>query len=292
MLFALGVGDQVLAVTHECDYPPQAAGKRHLTRSLVPAGLSAREIDAEVRRLTGEGRHLYELDEPALRELDVDLIVTQAVCEVCAVSYDEVVAVAARLPTRPRVISLDPSNLADVLADIPRLGEATGVAEKAIALRSDLEQRLERVRVAVEGASRPRVLAIEWLDPPFIGGHWVPQMIEIAGGTDVLGVPGAKSRTAEWDELSASAPDVIVAMPCGWDATRARAEVEIRATEVAAIGAERIWAVDAAASFSRPGPRLVEGTELIAHLLHPDRVDAPHGVAFEPAPLPAPAGRS
>ena len=292
MLFALGVGDQVLAVTHECDYPPEAAGKRHLTRSLVPAGLSANEIDAEVRRLTGEGRHLYELDEPALRELEVDLIVTQAVCEVCAVSYDDVVAVAARLPTRPRVISLDPSNLAEVLADVPRLGEATGVAEKAIALRSDLEQRLERVRVAVEGASRPRVLAIEWLDPPFIGGHWVPEMIEIAGGTDVLGVPGAKSRTAEWDELAASAPDVIVAMPCGWDATRARAEVEIRATEVAAIGAERIWAVDAAASFSRPGPRLVEGTELIAHLLHPDRVDAPHGVTFEPAPLPAPAGRS
>ena len=292
MLFALGVGDQVLAVTHECDYPPQAAGKRHLTRSLVPAGLSAREIDAEVRRLTGEGRHLYELDEPALRELDVDLIVTQAVCEVCAVSYDDVVAVAARLPTRPRVISLDPSNLAEVLADVPRLGEATGVAEKAIALRSDLEQRLERVRVAVEGASRPRVLAIEWLDPPFIGGHWVPEMIEIAGGTDVLGVPGAKSRTAEWDELAASAPDVIVAMPCGWDATRARAEVETRATEVATIGAERIWAVDAAASFSRPGPRLVEGTELIAHLLHPDRVDAPHGVTFEPAHLPAPAGRS
>ena len=292
MLFALGVGDQVLAVTHECDYPPEAAGRRHLTRSLVPAGLSAKEIDAEVRRLTGEGRHLYELDESTLQELDVDLIVTQAVCEVCAVSYDDVVAVAARLPTRPRVISLDPSNFAEVLADVPRLGEATGVAEKAIALRSDLEQRLERVRVAVEGASRPRVLAIEWLDPPFIGGHWVPEMIEIAGGTDVLGVPGAKSRTAEWDELAASAPDVIVAMPCGWDATRARAEVEIRATEVAAIGAERIWAVDAAASFSRPGPRLVEGTELIAHLLHPDRVDAPHGVTFEPAPLPAPAGRS
>ena len=292
MLFALGVGDQVLAVTHECDYPPEAASRRHLTRSLVPAGLSAGEIDAEVRRLTGEGRQLYELDESTLQELDVDLIVTQAVCEVCAVSYDDVVAVAARLPTRPRVISLDPSNLAEVLADVPRLGEATGVAEKAIALRSDLEQRLERVRVAVEGASRPRVLAIEWLDPPFIGGHWVPEMIEIAGGTDVLGVPGAKSRTAEWDELAASAPDVIVAMPCGWDATRARAEVEIRATEVAAIGAERIWAVDAAASFSRPGPRLVEGAELIAHLLHPDRVDAPHGVAFEPAPLPAPAGRS
>src|SRR5689334_10918341 len=141
MLFALGLGDQVVAVTHECDYPPEAAGKRHLTRSLVPEGLSAGQIDAEVRRLTGEGRHLYELDEAALRELDVDLIVTQAVCEVCAVSYDDVVAVAARLPTRPQVLSLDPSNLAEVLADVPRLGEAAGVADRAIRLRADLQGR-------------------------------------------------------------------------------------------------------------------------------------------------------
>jgi iron complex transport system substrate-binding protein len=190
------------------------------------------------------------------------------------------------------VISLDPSNLAEVLADVPRLGEAIGVAEKAIALRNDLEQRLERVRVAVEGASRPRVLAIEWLDPPFIGGHWVPEMIEIAGGEDVLGVAGAKSRTAEWGELIGSQTDVVVAMPCGWNAVQARGEVEGRAAQVAAIGAERIWAVDAAASFSRPGPRLVEGTELLAHLLHPDRVGAPQGVDFEMVPLAAPAGRS
>ncbi len=292
MLFALGLGDQVVAVTHECDYPPEAAGKRHLTRSLVPGGLSAGQIDAEVRRLTGEGRHLYELDERALRELDVDLIVTQAVCEVCAVSYDDVVAVAARLPSNPRVISLDPSNLAEVLADLPRLGEATGAADRARALREDLERRLERVRAAVEDVTRPSVLALEWLDPPFIGGHWVPEMIEIAGGEDVLGVAGTKSRTADWDELVAAAPDVIVAMPCGWDAAHARVEVESRAAQVAGIGPERIWAVDAAASFSRPGPRLVEGTELLAHLLHPDRVDAPEGVLFQPVPLPAPAGRS
>ena len=169
-----------------------------------------------MRRLTGEGRHLYELDEPTLGELDIDLIVTQAVCEVCAVSYDDVVAVAARLPSLPQVISLDPSNLADVLADVPRLGEAAGVADRAIALRNELERRLEDVRAAVEGGPRPRVLALEWLDPPFIGGHWVPEMIGIAGGQDVLGVAGAKSRTAEWDELAASAPDVIVGMPCGW----------------------------------------------------------------------------
>ena len=292
MLFALGLGDQVVAVTHECDYPPEAAAKRHLTRSLVPsytdtaatntaAGPTAGEIDAAVRRLISEGRHLYELNEPALAELDVDLIVTQAVCEVCAVSYDDVVAVASRLPSRPRVISLDPSNLEEVLSDIPRLGEATAVADRAIALRDDLERRLEDVRRAVAGASRPGVLALEWLDPPFIGGHWVPEMIEIAGGRDVLGIAGVKSRTAEWDEIAEARPDVVVAMPCGWDAAQARAEVRGHPAEVAAIGAERIWAVDAAASFSRPGPRLVEGTELLAHLLHPDRVDAPHGVPFE-----------
>ena len=287
MLFALGLGDQVVAVTHECDYPPEAAGKPHLTRSLVPAGLSAGEIDAAVRRLTGEGRHLYELDEPALAELEVNLIVTQAVCEVCAVSYDDVVAVAERLPTRPRVVSLDPSNLAEVLADVPRLGEAAGVADRAARLRADLGRRLETVRRAVEGAARPTVLALEWLDPPFIGGHWVPEMIEIAGGEDVLGVAGRKSRTAEWDEIAAAKPEVVVAMPCGWDARQARSEVEGHAREVAAVGADRIWAVDAAASFSRPGPRLVEGTELLAHLLHPDRVDAPAGVPFERVAEPA-----
>jgi iron complex transport system substrate-binding protein len=290
MLFALGLGDQVVAVTHECDYPTEAAGKRHLTRSLVPAysaatknaaGPTAGEIDAEVRQLTREGRHLYELDEPTLAELEVDLIVTQAVCEVCAVSYDDVIAVAGRLPSRPRVISLDPSNLAEVLADVPRLGEATGVADRAAALHEDLARRLQAVGRAVAGVRRPTVLALEWLDPPFIGGHWVPEMIEIAGGRDVLGVAGEKSRTAEWDELAASSPDVVVAMPCGWDARRARSEVDAHAAEVADIGAERIWTVDAAASFSRPGPRLVEGTELLAHLLHPDRVAAPLGVPFE-----------
>jgi iron complex transport system substrate-binding protein len=297
MLFALGLGDQVVAVTHECDYPPEAAGRRRLTRSLVPEGLSAGQIDTEVRRLRGEGRHLYELDEHTLAGLDVDLIVTQAVCEVCAVSYDDVVAVAARLPTRPQVISLDPSNLAEVLDDVRRLGEAVGVVDRGIRLRDDLGRRLDQVRTAVAGVagvagvSRPRVLALEWLDPPFIGGHWVPEMIEIAGGQDVLGVAGAKSRTAKWDELAASEPSVLVAMPCGWSARQARSEVEAHAAEVAGVGAERIWAVDAAASFSRPGPRLVEGTELLAHLLHPDRVQAPAGVSFELGPAVAPAGR-
>jgi iron complex transport system substrate-binding protein len=289
MLFALGLGEQVVAVTHECDYPPEAADKPHLTRSLVPAGLSAGEIDAEVRQLTGEGRHLYELDEPTLAELGVDLIVTQAVCEVCAVSFDDVVAVAARLPRKPRVISLDPSNLDEVIADVEHLGETAGVPERAAQLARKLERRLENVRAAVAGADRPEVLALEWLDPPFIGGHWVPEMIEIAGGRAVLGVPGEKSRTAEWEEITACGAEVVVGMPCGWDAVQARAEIEGHADRIDEIGAKAIWAVDAAASFSRPGPRLVAGTELLAHLLHPDRVEASAGVAFERVPVPQPA---
>ncbi len=292
MLFALGLGDQVVAVTHECDYPPEAAGKRHLTRSLVPEGLSAGEIDAEVRRLTGEGRHLYELDEPTLAELDVDLIVTQAVCEVCAVSYDDVVAVAARLPSGPRVISLDPSTLDEVIADVDRLGEATGVPGGAAELRADLQRRLARVREAVAGAERPKVLALEWLDPPFVGGHWVPEMIEIAGGRDVLGVAGEKSRTAEWEEIVHSGAEVVVGMPCGWNAAQARVEIESHTDRIGQVGAGAIWAVDAAASFSRPGPRLVEGTELLAHLLHPDRVEASDGVPFERVAVDARARES
>jgi iron complex transport system substrate-binding protein len=287
MLFVLGLGDQVVAVTHECDYPPEAVSKRHLTRSLVPEDLSAGEIDAAVRRLTGQGRHLYELDEPALAELDVDLIVTQALCEVCAVSYDDVVAVAARLPSEPQVISLDPDDLGEVLDDIDRLGQVAGVADRADELRRSLEERLDAVRSAVEGADRPRVLPLEWLDPPFTGGHWVPEMIEIAGGEPLLCVRGGKCPTSEWDEIAASQPEVVVAMPCGWDAAQARTEVEEHSAEIAATGAARIWAVDGAASFSRPGPRLVDGTELLAHLLHADRVEPPEGVPFEAVPVPA-----
>ena len=281
MLFALGLGDQVVSVTHECDYPPEAASKRHLTRSIIPEGLDAGRIDEAVREAVGAGRHLYELDEGALRELEPDLIVTQAVCEVCAVSYDDVRAVAARLPSRPEVISLDPGTLADVLADMPRLGQAANAAEAAAELHTDLGRRLDAMRTATDTAEPVRVVALEWLDPVFIGGHWIPEMIEIAGGRDPLGTAGQKSRTAGWEELREARPEVVVAMPCGWDAARARQELLDHRDDVEQLGAQRVFAVDAAASFSRPGPRLVEGTELLAHLLHPDRVAAPDGVDFQ-----------
>lgn len=291
MLFALGLGDSVAAVTHECDFPPEAVAKPHLTRTVIPEGLSTREIDAEVKRVTGEGRALYELDEERLAELDVDLIVTQAVCEVCAVSYDDVVAVAARLPSRPRVISLDPSSLAEVLADVERLAEAAGRPQAGRELRAALEGRLAAVRERVAGESRPRVLALEWLDPPFLGGHWVPEMIEIAGGEALLSRPGEKSREVDWEELAGSRPDAAVVMPCGYYVAESRRQAEENAAGLAAVDGSRTWVVDAASSFSRPGPRLVDGVELLAHLLHPDRVPPPAGVGFEPfeAAQPAPS---
>jgi iron complex transport system substrate-binding protein len=274
MLFALGLGDRVAAVTHECDYPPGAEQLPHLTRSVIPEGLDAAEIDRAVRERTGSGESLYELDEDVLAELDVDLIVTQAVCEVCAVSFDDVRAAAERLPTKPEVVSLDPSTLGEVLADIPRLAEAAGVSEAGDQLAAELGERLEAVEGAVEGAPRPPVAALEWLDPVYIGGHWVPQMIELAGGLDVLGLPGEKSRTAEWDEIEAVAPEVVLSMPCGYYAEQAAAETMRWRRRLSLLGA-RVIAVDAAAYFSRPGPRLVDGVELLAHLLHPELVPAP-----------------
>jgi len=275
MLFALGLGDRVAAVTHECDYPPGAEQLPHLTRSVIPEGLGAAEIDAAVRERTGRGESLYELDEDTLESLDVDLIVTQAVCEVCAVSFDDVRAVAERLPTQPEVISLDPSTLGEVLADVPRLAAAAGADDAGEQLAGEAAERIEAVERAVEGAPRPRVAALEWLDPVYIGGHWVPQMIELAGGEDALGLPGEKSRTAEWGEVEAAMPEVVVSMPCGYYAEQAAAETMRWRGHIAQARPRAVFAVDAAAYFSRPGPRLVDGVELLAHLLHPEQVPAP-----------------
>jgi iron complex transport system substrate-binding protein len=279
-LFALGLGDQVVAVTHECDHPERVRDLPRLTRSVIPAGLEPDEIDTRVRELTGRGDPLYELDEAALARLAPDLIVTQALCAVCAVSYEDVGAVAARLPSRPAVLSLDPATLGEVLDDLIRLADATGDRKRGEALRASLEARLRRVREAVAGAARPRVATLEWLDPPYAGGHWVPEMVEIAGGTSVAGEPGRDSRVVDWEELAAARPDVAVAMPCGLYVDGAAEQALRRRERLESLGAARIIAVDAAASFSRPGPRLVDGVELLAHLLHPDRVPAPLGLRF------------
>jgi iron complex transport system substrate-binding protein len=280
MLFALGLGDKVVAVTHECDYPAAARSLPQLTRTVLPSGLGAAEIDRAVKARVAEGQALYELNEELLAELAPDLIVTQAVCAVCAVSYEDVLEVAARLPSEPRVLQQDPSTLGEMLEDVIRLGEAAGIPQQAHELRGELEGRLATVRAAVAGAALPRVIALEWLDPPYVGGHWIPEMISIAGGEDVAGPPGLKSPEVSWGELSGLNPDVAIAMPCGWYVKDSQAQAIAYWDQLEALGAQRVYAVDAASTFSRPGPRLIDGVELLGHLLHPDLVEPPGNIGF------------
>jgi iron complex transport system substrate-binding protein len=276
MLFALGVGDEVTAVTHECDHPPPARALPKVTRDVIGQGLPPAEIDRAVRELTEQGKAIYELDEAALRRLQPDLIVTQELCAVCAVSYDDVRAVADRLDSKPKVLALDPRTLGEVLGDARTLAQATGAKDAAVTLVQDAASRIDRVRLAVRAAEPVRVAALEWLDPVFVAGHWTPQLIEYAGGLDLLGMPGEPSERRSWEDVRATAPEVVVVMPCGYDAGRARDEAEAYADELASLGARRIVAVDASAHFSRPGPRLIEGLEVLGHVLHPDRLpDAP-----------------
>lgn len=281
LLFALGVGEQVVAVTHECDYPPQAADLPRLTRDALPSGLTAAQIDAAVKERTLAGEAIYELDEQALAEAEPDLVVTQALCPVCAVSYEQVSEVAGRLPSQPQVISLDPKTFGETLGDIRTIATATNRKDVGVDLVRDIADRVDRVRVAVRGLERPRVAAIEWLHPVFVAGHWTPQLIELAGGEDVLGLPGEPSQQLSWEMVAAANPDVVVVMPCGFDAQRAQLEATLHLERLGSLRAGRIVAVDASAYFSRPGPRLVDGLELLAHILHPDAVPQAQGEAIE-----------
>jgi iron complex transport system substrate-binding protein len=276
MLFALGLGPDLIAVTHECDYPTAARDLPKVTRDVLPAGLSSAQIDAAVRERTLEGSSIYELDRELLRDLKPDLIVTQALCSVCAVSYDDVRAIAEEIDPHPTVIALDPHTVGEVLGDARTLAQATDRKDAAVDLVRDASDRIDRVKLAVRGARRrPRVAALEWLDPPFAAGHWTPQLIEYAGGEDVLGFAGEHSEQRTWTEIELAHPDIVIVMPCGFDAEFSYREAEMHRDQLAAIGAGEIVAVDAAAYFSRPGPRIVDGLELLAHLLHPELVPEP-----------------
>jgi iron complex transport system substrate-binding protein len=272
LLYALGLGDSVVGVTHECDYPPATAQLPRITRDVLPAGLSAAEIDAAVRERTENGEAIYLLDEEKLAELEPDLIVTQELCPVCAVSYEEVRDVAKKLDPCPTVIALDPKTFGETMGDIRTLAQATDARDAALDLVARQRARVDRVRIALKGATRRRVIAIEWFDPVFIAGHWTPQMIDMAGGTDLLGFAGEHSEQLEWELLEAAKPEVVVCIPCGYDGPRALAEAEQFSDRVRALGAKEVVALDAAAYFSRPGPRLVDGLETLAHALHPGRV--------------------
>jgi iron complex transport system substrate-binding protein len=281
LLFALGLGDDVVAVTHECDHPPAARSLPSVTRDVLPGGLSAGEIDAAVRERTEAGEAIYALDDDRLRALEPDLIVTQALCPVCAVSVDDVRAIAGSMPSHPRVVALDPSTLGEAMGDIRTVAQATGAREAALDLVARQRARIDAVRTAVARARRVPVAAIEWLDPVIVAGHWTPQLVELAGGVDVLGFPGERSERSTWEAVAAAGPEVVVCMPCGYDAPRALEEATAHAARLGALGARRVVAVDAAAYFSRPGPRLVDGLELLAHVLHPELVPEAPGEALD-----------
>jgi iron complex transport system substrate-binding protein len=281
MLFALELGDEVVAVTHECDYPEQVQGLRRVTRDVLPPGLTSAQIDAAVRERTLAGESIYELDTDALSELAPDLIVTQALCTVCAVSYDDVRNIAEELDSQPMVISLDPHTVGEVLGDARTLAQVTDRKDEAVDLIREAAERIDRIRLAVRSARRrPRVAALEWLDPPFAAGHWTPQLIEYAGGEDVLGFAGENSEQRTWAEVAGAQPDIVVVMPCGYGHEIAHREAEMHRDELAAVGAGEVVAVDASAYFSRPGPRIVDGLELLAHILHPELVPEGPGVAL------------
>ena len=276
ILFALGAGDDVIGVSHECDFPPEARTRPILTGSALTPGMTPHEVDAAVSAQLASGASLYTLDEERLAALDPDLLFTQELCPVCAVSTAQVGGAVAPMARCPEVLSLDPTRLEDVLADILHVGERLGRSAAAECLVDDLRARLERVERATHGRPRPTVVALEWLDPPFLGGHWVPQMIAIAGGRDPFAVaPGERSRRATWDEIAAADPDWIVAMPCGFDAAGAAGEVAKLAgdplwSQLRAVRSGRVAAVDANGCFSRPGPRLVDGIEHLHRLLSGD----------------------
>ena len=285
IVYALGMGDSLYAVSHECDYPAEALAKPKIVRSRFDADkLSSQEIDRLVTEMYQRGERIYEVDEGVLREAAPDLVLTQELCDVCAVSYEDVRHAASRLAYPPNVVSLDPASIGNMLEDIEMVGDLCGVPDAATAFIAELNERIETVRSrASAAASAPRVACIEWLEPPIVAGHWIPQMVELAGGADALAKPGAPSRRITMEELAASEPDVLVLMPCGMNEVRACEEFEALDNlaewrKLPAVTNGRAYFVDSGSYFSRSGPRLVDGLEQMAYMAHPDKFEKPTAV--------------
>jgi len=287
MLYGLGLGDRVVAVSHECDYPPEVAGKPRVTAACVMSGGDSRQIDDDVRQRLSSGTPLYELDAAMLADLAPDLIVTQAQCDVCAIRYEDVLDAVAHQPALKdaQVLALNPMSLSEIFEDILRVGQATGRGDQARQYVAELHGRVEAVRSATSGVlpdERPRVACIEWIEPLMLAGNWVPELIEIAGGECELTQPGRHSAYVEWGRLLEFDPEVIVLMPCGFDLERTTAETQTLTNcpgwyRIAATGHQQVWAVDGNAYFNRSGPRIVDSLELLAHLIHPELVPPPQG---------------
>jgi iron complex transport system substrate-binding protein len=281
ILFAVGAGADVVGVTFECDFPPEARRCRIVSNTSLPEGLSPREIDNLVRARMAAGEDLYTLDEGALRDINPDLVLTQDLCAVCAVDISEVDKALAHLGCTAEVLTLDPMTLDEVLSSIERVGRATAHSDDAVALLESLHSRLDKVALAVSARSHPRMAVLEWTDPPFSSGHWVPDMVTTAGATPVLGASGERSRQIEWDAVAVAQPDVIVVAPCGYrleGATKLAEDVVISGVLPPQVP---VWAVDADAAFVRPGPRVVDGIETLAHIAHPDVVPPTPGMSVQ-----------
>jgi iron complex transport system substrate-binding protein len=277
IVYALGLGDQLCGVTRACDYPAEARTKLMVVRSILDdRGLSSAEIDRIVKEHARDGESVYKVDMDALRAADPDLILTQELCDVCAVGYQDVLTQVKELPKTPQVVSLNPTSLGDVLGDMLTVGEATGMSERAREAVAALQQRIDNARQrAALATSRPRVFCLEWMSPLFVSGHWMPEMVEIAGGTDGLGNKGTPSTRITWERVRAYQPEVVVLMPCGSDVPQTLSELPLlRALpgwfDMPAVQQSRVYAVNAGAYFSRSGPRLVDGLELLAQIIQPD----------------------
>jgi iron complex transport system substrate-binding protein len=267
---ALGLGGDLVGVTHECDWPPEAASRRVVTASTLPAGAAPAEVDGLVAASLAGGAPIYRLDTEAIRDLRPDLVLTQDVCAVCALPAGHVTEALAKLGSPAEAVSLNPSTLGDVLDSILQVGRVTGTLPRAEAVVSALGARMAAVTVAVAGLPRPRTFALEWSDPPFNAGHWVPEMIEMAGGESVLGRPATPSVRVTWEQIAVAAPQIVVFMPCGYGLEAAAREAKglVGRPELASV--RSLFAVDANAYFSRPGPRLIDGIEVVAEALHPE----------------------
>jgi len=269
ILYTLGLGDQVVAVTHECDYPPEAASKLKITENVIDhERMTSAQIDHHVVSNIGRHGSIYTLKDDLLEKLQPDLIVTQELCDVCAVSYKEVQRAAKILEGRTKIVSLEPNTLTEVLDTILLVGELSGRGPDARKIVQELQARLDRVRKRVDGFKRPRVYSMEWLDPPFSAGHWVPEMVDIAGGKEVLGKAGAKSDRITVERILQAAPEIIVLMPCGFSLERTVREYQ-RTTFLPGWNG-RVYAVDGSSYFNRPGPRLIDGVEILAEIFHPN----------------------
>ena len=281
ILFALGLDQQIVGVSHECDFPPAARSKTVVIHSRIPKDASPSEIDRLVREFSARGESVYAVDAQALRSLSPDLIVTQDLCHVCAASPEDLAAVLANFESKPEVLSLNPLDLGDVWRDILLVGEQTfhpHAAEKLIESIGEklgaLEQKIQSTDDQQQGTARPAVAFLEWLQPIYVGGHWVPGMINFAGGHDVFGEPSRPSFRVTFDDVVAAQPDVLIAAPCGYTAAQAREEYRsidfpVGWQDIPAVRNGRVYALDASSYFSRPGPRLVIGLEILAKLLHP-----------------------